>query len=136
MTLFYCTTDQVRVLSLCVNIWRSYASLWTLNIGNVQFSALFSHMLSHIELKFCIWLCFNVIQMSLSVVTLHQFLKELSLFWNLEYRKYTVFLSFLQHAVTYWAEILQMSLFWCTSEQVRVLSLCVNFWRSYASLWT
>ena len=30
---------------------------------------------------------------SLSIVTLRQFFKELSLFWNLEYRKYTVFIS-------------------------------------------
>ena len=62
MTLFYCTTDQVRVSSHCVNFWRSYASLWTKNIGYVQFSALFSYMLWHIELKFCIRLCFTVLQ--------------------------------------------------------------------------
>ena len=31
-------------------------------IGNVPFSALFSDMLWHIELKFCIWLCFTVLQ--------------------------------------------------------------------------
>ena len=43
----------------------------------------------------------------LSVITLRQFLKELSLFVNLdlEYRKYTVFLTFLLHALIYWAEI-------------------------------
>ena len=62
MTLFWCTTDQVRLSSLCVNFWRSYASLWTENKGNVQFSALFSYMLWHIELKFCKWLCFTVLQ--------------------------------------------------------------------------
>ena len=68
MTLFQCTTDQVWVLSLCVNFWRSYASLWTKNIGNVlntkntPFSALFSYMLWHIDPKFCIWLCFTVLQ--------------------------------------------------------------------------
>ena len=73
---------------------------------------------------------------SLSVMTLRQFLKELCLFVNLEYGKYTVFRNFLLHALTYWAEILHMTLFWCTTEQVRVSSLCVNFWRSYASLWT
>ena len=28
----------------------------------MQFSALFSYMLWHIEFKFCIWLCFNVAQ--------------------------------------------------------------------------
>ena len=62
MTFFHCTTDQLRVLSLCVNFWRSYASLWNWNIGNAQFSALFSYMLRHIELKFCTWLYFNVLQ--------------------------------------------------------------------------
>ena len=73
---------------------------------------------------------------SFSVITLRQFLKELCHFVNLEYRKYTVFRTFLLHALTYWAEILHMTLFLCTTEQVRVLSLCVNFWRSYSSLWT
>ena len=100
-------------------------------------------MLWHVELKFCTWLCFNVLQSkfechlfasifegvmplcelrireihsfphfsptcfdilswnfahdfvlmyyraSLSVISLRQFLKELCLFWNLEYRKYS-----------------------------------------------
>ena len=73
---------------------------------------------------------------SLSVITLRQFLKELCLFVNLEYGKYTVFRTFLLHALTYWAEILHMTLFRCTTEQVRVSSLCVNFWRSYASFGT
>ena len=129
------------------------------------FSALFSYMLRHIELKFRTWLCFNVLQIkfechhfalisegvmplcelriwkihsfphfsptcfdilswnfahdfvlmyyraSSSVITLRQFLKELCLFWNLEYRKYTVFRSFLLHALTFWAEIWHMTLF-------------------------
>ena len=154
------------------------------------FSALFSYMPWHIELKFCTWLCFNVLQIkfechhfasifegvmplcelsikeihsfphfsptcldilswnfahdfvlmyyrsSSSVITLRQFLKELCLFVNLVLRKYTVFRTFLLHALTYWAEILHMTLFWCTTEQVWVSSLCVNFWRSYASFGT
>ena len=45
-----------------------------------------------------------------------------------------VFHTFLLHALTYWAEILHMTLFWCTTDQVRLSSLCVNFWRSYASV--
>ena len=48
---------------------------------------------------------------SSSVISLRQFLKDLCLFWNLEYRKYTVFRSFLLHDLTYWAEILHMILF-------------------------
>ena len=43
---------------------------------------------------------------SLSVITLRQFLKELCLFVNLEYRKCAVFCTFLLHALSYWAEIL------------------------------
>ena len=48
------------------------------------FSALFSYILWHIELKFCTWLFFMYYRSSSTVVTLRQFLKELCLFWNLE----------------------------------------------------
>ena len=73
---------------------------------------------------------------SLSVVILLQFLWELCLFVNLEYSKYTVFHTFLLHALTYWAEILHMTFFYCTTDQVRVSSICVNFCGSYATFGT
>ena len=57
---------------------------------------------------------------------------ELCPFWNLEYWKYTVFRTFLWHALTYWAEILHMTLFKFTTDQVRVSLICVNFCWSYA----
>ena len=155
-----------------------------------QFSALFSYMLWHIDLKFCVSLyfyarkikfechqfpslfagvmllfnfkllqicsfphfsptCFDILssnfvydfvlmyhRASLSVVILLQFLLELCLFVNLEYSKYTVFRTFLLHALTYWAEILHMSLFYCTTDQVRVSSICANFCGSYAPFGT
>ena len=62
MTLLYCTTDQVTVLSICVKFCWSYAPFGTYNTGNKQFSTLFSYMLWHIELKFCTWLYFTEIQ--------------------------------------------------------------------------
>ena len=62
MTLVYCTSDQVRVSSLCVNFCGSYAPFGTYNTGNTQFSALFSYVLWHIELKFCTWFCYTVLQ--------------------------------------------------------------------------
>ena len=147
-------------------------------------------MLWHIELKFCIWLCFTVLQIKFecrqfassfvgvmpllelrileihsfphfsltcfdilswnfaydfvllhyrstsSVVNMRQFLWELCPFLNLEYWKYTVFLTFLLRALTYWAEILHMTLFYCTTDQERVLSICVNFYGSYAPFGT
>ena len=73
---------------------------------------------------------------SLSVVILLQFLLELCLFVNLEYSKYTVLCFFLLHALTYWAEVLHMTLFYCTTNQVRVSSICVNFCGSYAPFGT
>ena len=36
-----------------------------------------------------------------------------------------IFRTFLLHALTYWAEILHMTLFWCTTDQVRLSSLSV-----------
>ena len=47
---------------------------------------------------------------SSSVVNFRQFLWELCPFWNLNYWKYS-FPHFLLHALTYWAEILHMTLF-------------------------
>ena len=73
---------------------------------------------------------------SSSVVNLHQFLWELCPFWNLEYWKYTVFRTFLLHALTYWAEILHKTLFHRITDQVRVSAICINFCGSYAPFGT
>ena len=56
------TFDQVRISSISVKFCRNYAPFGTLNTGNTQFSAVFSYMLWHIALKFCIWLYFTVQQ--------------------------------------------------------------------------
>ena len=73
---------------------------------------------------------------SSSVVNLRQFLWELCPFWNLEYWKYTVFRTFLLQPLTYWAESLHITLFFCTTDQVWVSSICVNFCGSYAPFGT
>ena len=166
--------------SISVNFCWSYAPFELQTLTNMQFSALFSYMLWHIELKFCIWLCFTVLQIkfecrqfalmfvgvmpllelrilkihsfpnfslscfdilssnfaydfvspyyrsSSSVVNLRQFLWELCPFWNLEYWKYTVFRTFLFHALINWAQILHMTLFYCTIDQVWVSSIFVG----------
>ena len=62
VTFFLWTFDQVRVSSISINFCRSYAPFGTQNTENTQFSAVFSYMLWHIELKFCIWLNFTVLQ--------------------------------------------------------------------------
>ena len=177
MTLFWCTTDQVRLSSLCVNFYTPVFRRDVLWYGDVRPglhlglrpsvhpsvrpvsvrspsvlspsirspsvrspSARFPHFsptcFDILSWNFAYDFVLMYYRSSLSVITLRQFLKELCLFVNLEYGKYTVFRTFLLHALTYWTEILHMTLFWCTTEQVRVSSLCVNFWRSYASFGT
>ena len=96
----------------------------TVRVSVRPFTALFSYMLWHIELKFCTWLCFNALQIKFECRHSASIFEELCVFVNLEYRKGAVFLTFLLHAFTYWAENLHMV---CTTDQVRVSSLCVNF---------
>ena len=136
----------------------------------MQFSALFSYMLWHIEFKFCIWLCFNVPQSKfecrhfasifvgvmplceLRILEIHsfphfsltsfdilswklayyfillQFLLEICLFVNLEYLKYTVFRTFVLHALTYWAEILHMTVLLYYRSSLSVVNLHQFLW--------
>ena len=132
MTLFYCTIDQVWVSSISVGV-MPLSELRILEI----------HSFPHFSLT-----CFDILgwnftydfvllyyRSSSIVVNLRQFLWELCPFWNLEYWKYPVFRIFLLHALTYWAEILHMTLFYCTTDQVRLSSICVNFCRSNAPFW-
>ena len=101
----------------------------------MQFSALFFYMLWHIEFKFCIWLCFNVPHSKFECRHFASIFVGVCLFVNLEYSKYTVFRTFLLHALTYWAEISHMTLIYCTTDQVRVSSICVNFWWELCPFW-
>ena len=72
----------------------------------------------------CHFLFMNI-RSSSSVVNFRHFL-ELCPFWNLNYWKYIVFRSYLLHALTYWADILHMTLFCWTTDQVRVSSIFVG----------
>ena len=81
-------------------------------------------MLWHIELKFCICLCFTVLQIKFEC---RQFA---SIFVGvmplLELRILEIH-TFLLHPLTYWAESLHIILFFCTTDRVWVSSLCVYF---------
>ena len=128
---FYCSTDQVWVSSIFVGV-----------MPLLECRILKIHCFPHFSLT-CLdilsWnFAFDYVLMyyrsSLSVINFRQFLWEFCPFWNLDYWKYTVFRTFLWHALTYRAGILHMTLFYCTTDQVRVSSISVNFCVSYALL--
>ena len=106
--------------------------LLELRILEIQFSALFSCMLWHIELKFCIWFCFTVLQIKFECRQFASISLRVMPLLELKMMKYTVFRTFLLHALTYWAEILHMTLFNCTTDQPWVSSIRINFCRSNA----
>ena len=183
--LFYCTTDQVRISAICVKFCGSYAPFGTQNTENTQFSALFSYMLWHIELTFCIWLCFIVLQIKFECRQFASIFVRVMPLLELEYWKYTVFALFsnmlwhieLQFCIWLCLNVLQvkfecrqfasifvgvmpllelrileihsfphfsltcfdilswnlhMTLFYCTSDQVRMFLICVKFCGSSA----
>ena len=114
MTLFYCTTDQVRVLSISVIFFMELYPF-----RNVEYLKI--HSFPHFSLT-----CFDILswnfaydfvllyyRLSLSFLNLRWFLWALCPFWKSEYWKYTVFCTFLLRALTYWAETLHtgMTLF-------------------------
>ena len=105
MTLFYCTTGQVWVSSICVNFYGSYTPFGTQNTENTQFSALFSYMLWHIELKFCIWLFFLLYFRSSWVLSICvNFYGSYAPFGTYNTGN-TIIPTFLLHALTFWADI-------------------------------
>ena len=105
---------------------RQFPSIFVGVIPLLDLRVLKIHSFPHLSL-----ICFDILnwnfafdfvilyyRSSLSVVIFRQFLLELGPFWILEYWKYTVFRTFLLHALTYWAEILHLTLFTCTTDQV------------------
>ena len=99
--------------------------LLELKLLEIQFSALSPTCFDILSWNFAHDFVLMYYRSSLSVINLCQVLLELCPFWNLKYCKYTVFRTFLLHALTYWVEILHMTLFYCTTDQVRVSSIFV-----------
>ena len=67
------------------------------------------------------------VRASLNAINFRQFLLELCPFLTSNSYKYLVFRTFLLHVFIYWVEMLHMTLFHYTMDQVRVSSICVNF---------
>ena len=84
--------------------------LLELRILEIQFSALFSCTLWHIELKFCIWFCFTLLQIKFQCCQFRSIFVGVMPLLELRILKIG-FRTFLLHALTYWTAILHMTLF-------------------------
>ena len=115
---------------------RQFASIFVGVMPLLELRILEIHSFPHFSLtpfdilswKFAYYFVFLYYRSSLSVVNLR-------LFWSYaSFRTYntvnTVFCTFLLQALTYWAEILHMTLFCCSTGQRQVSSLGINFCRS------
>ena len=118
MTLFYCTTDQVHVLSI-----SSFASIF---VGVMPLFELW--ILEYTVFHTFLFTCLDILNWNFAYdlfycTTDEECRQFASIFvgvmplLNLEYWIYTVFHTFLFTALTYWAEILHMILFYCTTDQ-------------------
>ena len=77
-------------------------------------------MLWHIELKFCTWLCSNVLQIKFECRQFVSIFVGVMPLLELKILQIHSFRTFLLHALTYWVEILHMDFFYCITDQVRV----------------
>ena len=117
---------------LCLSVVNFRYCCWSYapyNLGylNTQFSPHFSLTCFNIlSWKFAYDFVFLYYRSASSLVNLRQLLLELCPFWNL------VIHTFLLHALTYWAEILHMAFFYCTTDQGRVSSICTSLCRRNA----
>ena len=123
--LYYRSSSSV--VNLRQFLWE-LCPFWNLEYWKYTvFRTFLFHALTYWDEILHMTLCLLYYRSSSSVVNLRQFLWELCPFWNLEYWKYTVFHTFLLQPLTYWAESLHITLIFCTTDQVWVLSICVYF---------
>ena len=103
------------------------------NTENTVFR-IFSYMLWHIELKCAIWLCFIVLQIKFKCRQFASIFVGVMSLLELRILEIQFFRTFLLHALTYWAEILHMILFYCTTDQGWESSICVDLCYAFLEL--
>ena len=132
--LFYCITDQVRVSS--INIPSGSPSVRpSVRPFVTVFRTFLLHALRYWAQILCNFILMHV-RSSSNAINFRQFVLQLCPFWTSKSYKYAVFRTFLLHALIYWDELLHMTLFYCTTDNVRLSLICVNFCWSYAPFWT
>ena len=108
------------------SIFVGVMPLLVLRILEIQFSALFSSILWHIELKFYIWLCLTVLQIKLECRQFASIFVEVMHLLGLRILEIHSFPHFSLTCIDILSWNFSYDLVKCTIDQVRVSSLCVR----------
>ena len=127
--------SSLSIINLRQFLWE-LCPFWNLEYWKYTVFALFCYMLWYIELKFCIWLYFFFFLLQIKFECRQFFVAVMPLLELTILEIHSFLLFFLLHSLIYWAKTLHMTLFNCTTDQVRVSLICINFCRSYAPFGT
>ena len=119
------------VVNLRQFLWE-LCPFWNLEYWKYTVFALFSNMLWHIELQFCIWLCFNVLPVKFECRQFASFFVGVMPLLELRILEIHSFPHFSLTCFDILSWNLHMTLFYCTSDQVRMSLICVKFCGSSA----
>ena len=122
---FYCTTDQVWVTSICINFCRSYAPFWNLEILEIQSFLPFSLTCFEILSWNFTCLCYTVLQINFKCRQFTSIFVGVMRLLELRILEIHSFRTFLLRALTYWAEIFDMT-FLIYYRSIRVSLLCFH----------
>ena len=112
---------QIGAISVSV-----FVDFDTVSTGNIKFSALFSYMLWHIELKFCIWPCFSVLHIKVECRHFASIIMAVISLFELRIFKIHSFSHFSFTCFDTLSWTFAYNFVFCTTDQVRVSLICVN----------
>ena len=130
---------HVRSSSNAINFrhfLQELCSFSTSNSYKYAVSTLISYMLWHIEFKFCIWLCFNVPQSKFECRHFASIFVGVMPLCELRILEIHSFPHFSLTCFDILSWNFAYDFFYCTTDQVQVSSICVNFCGSYAPFGT
>ena len=125
--LYYRSSSSVVNLRQFLSIILELSPFWNLQYWKYTVFRTFPSYALTYWAEFYIWLCFTVLQIKFECREFASIFVGVMPVWNLDNSYYTVFCTFLLHALTYWAEILRITLFNCTTDQIWVLSIFRQF---------
>ena len=124
--------SSLSVVNLRQVLWE-LCPFWNLEYWKYTIFLFFCYMLRHIDLKFCIWLSFTVLQIKFECCQFASSFVGVMPLLELGILKIHIFPHF---SLTCFDTLSWNFAYICTTDQVRMSSICVNFCGSYAPFGT